>query len=53
MSFPVLSMGDIWALTGIFGNSISTPSEALLGPGMEIISVGSVSDAQIQAALPG
>ncbi|MCR9162135.1 MAG: hypothetical protein ACE37F_28755 [Nannocystaceae bacterium] len=48
----MISLGDVFDTVPIFGNSISTPNEALFGPGLDLIATGMVSDAQIQSALP-
>jgi hypothetical protein len=45
-------LSNVFDVVPIFGNSISAPDEALLGPGLELIATGAISDAQIQAALP-
>jgi hypothetical protein len=45
-------LGNVFDVVPIFGNSISAPDEALFGPGLDLIATGSISDAQIQAALP-
>jgi hypothetical protein len=51
MTFPVLYV-DISHMVQFFGNSIGTPSEVLLAPGMEVYKVLAITDADIEAVLP-
>ncbi|MEM6293374.1 MAG: hypothetical protein AAGA54_19025 [Myxococcota bacterium] len=51
-TFPVISLQELGGAAEIFGNSISAPNEALFAPGLELVDTGSISDAQIQSALP-
>ena len=50
-TFPVMYV-DISHMVQFFGNSIGTPSEVLIGPGMEVIKVNGITPADIEAVLP-
>ena len=42
-----------WQVFDQFWSSNYTPQNMLIGPGMQVVSTSFVSDAEIQAVLPG